>query len=121
MEQRHLRSLVDLECLAILGFGETPVSIASVGHLRSLKDLRLLHARTDNAQIAHLVALRNLEHLDLGQTRVTDAAIEYLKEMRSLRLLYIRRASITAQGWKELQAALPDCDIRLQINKGLTQ
>lgn len=121
MEQRHLRSLVDLELLVFDGCQTTSETFVSVGQLQNLKGLSLHDTPTDDAQLAPLLALRNLELLDLSQTRVTDAAIECLVQLRSLRWLYVGQTSITAQGRKDLQAALPSCDIRLQALDGVMQ
>ena len=51
--------------------------------------------------------------LDLSMTPVTDAGLEHVKSLTSLEVLNVRKTAVTAQGVKDLQGILPQCEIRL--------
>ena len=72
----------------------------------------LAPATTDRPDAYHLKGLTNLKYLDLdGNTQITDAGLEHLKGMTSLRGVELMRTSVTDEGVKRLQEALPDCEI----------
>jgi hypothetical protein len=47
----------------------------------------------------------------MGRTQITDAALVHLKGLTNLKGLYIRYTRITDEGVKNLQEALPNCEI----------
>ncbi|MCH8047183.1 MAG: hypothetical protein IID44_26065 [Planctomycetes bacterium] len=64
---------------------------------------------TDDA-MEHLGWL-DLRELDLSHSSVTDTGLNYLKGMKNLRRLDLRFTKVTNTGVKELQKALPMCEI----------
>ena len=64
-----------------------------------------------DASLAKLTRLKNLRILYLRATGVTDAGITHLKGLTTLGGLHLRGTAVTDKGIKELQKALPDCEI----------
>ena len=55
--------------------------------------------------------MTQLEDLELSDTQVTDAGLTHLKGLSRLTYLNLKGTKVTIQGIKELQEALPNCDI----------
>jgi len=64
-----------------------------------------------DAGLVHLKSLTSLQELNLHNTQVTDAGLEYLKGLAVLQFLYLSKTRVTTAGVKDLQAALPKCEI----------
>lgn len=61
--------------------------------------------------LVHVTALTRLQELDLEDRSITDAALVYLRSLHSLRSLNLRGTKVTPQAMKDLQGALPQCEI----------
>lgn len=109
----QLRGCSQLEWLKLnLCFAIDDKALEQVANFGKLDELDLFGARlVSDAGIEHLTALP-LKSLDLRYTNVSDSAIVHLKEMKNLKTLDISDTKITEKGQQELEAALPDCDVR---------
>ena len=59
----------------------------------------------------HLAGLTKLTYLGLYHTKVTDAGLVHLKGLTELEELKLYGTKVTDAGVKQLQQALPNCDI----------
>jgi len=77
------------------------------------RDIRLLTAGpiTDD-RLPELWSLDKCVSLDLSGTQISDEGLQHLKGLRKLEQLYLFNTNVTSQGIKELQEALPNCDIQ---------
>jgi hypothetical protein len=85
-----------------------------IAKLTNLNSLYLYGTNVTDAGLNELLALKNLTTLNLGYTKVTDTGLIELAKLKNLKTLDISRftwGSITFEGVKELQKALPDCKI----------
>jgi len=82
-------------------------------HLEGLRELSLLGCKnvTDDG-VAHLKGLTSLNKLALSGTQVSDDGLKYLVDMKNLEILMLQQTNVTDEGVAELQAALPDCEIK---------
>jgi len=85
--------------------------------LRPLAGLRTLNlgycSGLTNRCLASIQGLTRLESLSLvGITTITDDGLEILKKLTNLRRLNLRRTKVTEAGVKDLEQALPNCEIR---------
>ena len=67
--------------------------------------------KVTDAGLQHLKALTGLRWLGLSNTQITEAGLEHLKGLTNLQLLAVRDTRVTDAGVKDLQEALPDCNI----------
>ena len=128
----HLKSLLHLEELGLARTGVTDEGLVHLRALRYLKSLDLEDTDVGDAGLVHLRALQRLERLDLSGTRVThrgllslqhlpqlkaldlsntklaDGAVPYIKELGTLQFLQLDGTQVTAEGRRELLAALPN-------------
>jgi len=107
----HLKGLNSLESLYL---SATKVTDSGLAHLKGSKNLRMLQlnqtAITD-AGLVHLAGLENLERLYLRQTGVSDAGLVHLFGLKKLRRINLYRTHVTEAGMKQLQQALPECEV----------
>jgi hypothetical protein len=80
----------------------------------------VVHVDLDNsgatdAELKHLKGLDQLRWLYLKNTQVTNAGLEYLKGLGKLQWLYLKNTQVTDSGIKNLQKALPNCDIMWKL------
>ena len=75
--------------------------------------VNLSGTKVTDAGLVHLKGLTNLRWLDLGDTNVTDAGLVHLKGLTKLERLDLWSTKVSATGFKELQKALPNCQIRV--------
>lgn len=87
-------------------------ALACVLGLPNLKSLDLAFSNTSDAGIRVVCRLQNLEKLRLEGTDVSDLSIPILSQMRGLKELNVEHTQVTIAGGRELEAALPDCDVR---------
>lgn len=87
-------------------------ALACVLGLPNLKSLDLAFSNVSDAGIKHVCRLHNLEELRLEGTDVSDLSIPILSQMRSLKELNVEHTKVTISGVRELEAALPDCNVR---------
>lgn len=107
----QLKGLTSLDHLYLVN---TLVSDAGLEHLKGLTKLEwlsLISTRVSNAGLANLSELSNLRVLYLYETQITDAGLVHLRELTRLELLNLEHTKVSEDGVKELQAALPDCQI----------
>jgi uncharacterized protein (TIGR02996 family) len=137
----HLRALVLEKSHLRLERGRRTITdegVKALSHLRQLTELRLARQAVTDAGINFLTALQRLRALDLTSTRVGDEGLRYVSWLRELRWLNLCFTGVTDTGLRhlaklarlrvlwlggynkrytmeaadELQAALPQCDIR---------
>ena len=106
-----VQSLPDLEFLSLDNTQITDAGLALLARLDNLLVLTLSNTQVTDSGLVHLRNLANLQILDLEGTQVTDAGLAHLKGLTSLRHLAFRNTQVTDQGVKELQQALPNCEI----------
>jgi len=133
-----LENLKGLTQLQKLNIGITRTTDAGLEHLKQMTELRELDLKSTDitdAGLEHLKRLTKLEELSLEDTRITDAGLERLKAFPNLKILRLRGTAITdaglahlaglsqlqdvnlaetkvtAQGVKNLQRALPTCNV----------
>jgi Leucine Rich repeat len=110
-ELAHLGGLAHLHTLSFQG---TKVSDAGLAHLKALTELTTLDLQGTNVTdegLVNLNTLPQLQLLDLSLTNVTDAGLLKLKSLTQLRSLRVRYTRVTDAGMKNLQKALPNCQI----------
>jgi internalin A len=94
---------------------DSSVTDAGLRHLRDYQEftnLRLTNTRVTDKGLAEVAHHPNLVHLDLSKTKVTDAGLHHLKPLSDLRSVRLHGANVTADGIAQLQAALPECEIK---------
>ncbi len=137
-------SLRHLKQLTFLGLGRTRVTAAGLLHLGGLNRLRVLILHDDrigdagmahlarlpglrpkdlglgttgvtDAGLAHLRGFRWLEDLSLYGNPITDEGLKHLQGLTGLRRLNLFDTQVSAQGVKQLTAALPNCEILANV------
>jgi Leucine Rich repeat len=133
-----LEPLSALTKLEMLDLGRSNITDAGLDHLKGLSELSHLilnRTRIDNAGLERLTGLAELRGLELWRTNVSDAGLEYLrgfahlqalglketavsdagivhlKQLRQLQRLDLRGTKVSDAGLRELQKALPTCEI----------
>jgi len=110
--------LVRLTCLTNLygiHLGDSQISdvgLASLSEFKKLKHLWLNETQISDSGLVRLRSLTNLESLDLWGTQISDAGLTHLKRLNKLHTLTLMDTQVTEEGVKELQEALPNCEIR---------
>ena len=79
--------------------------------LRELRRLGLSSTAANDASLVDLKDMSSLEWLDLGFTAVTDGGLVHLRGFSELKVLRLDGTPVTNEGIKELQQALPNCEI----------
>ncbi len=100
--------------LEALGLSNVPVSDAGLSHLKNLPQLKVMSfydMQITDVGLVHLSELTNLETLYLNNTNITDAGLVHLKGLKKLKVLHLHHSIISYAEVKELEAALPDCNI----------
>ena len=109
-----LEQLKGLTNLKILHLNRTEATDAGLVHLKGmtkLKYLGLFSTKVTDSGLAHLEGLTKLVKLDLRATRVTDAGLVHLEGLTKLEELGLYSTKVTDAGVKQLQQALPNCEI----------
>jgi hypothetical protein len=107
--------LARLKRLQVLSLNYTGITGAGLAHLAELGDLQVLSLNgtgVTDAGLAHLAGLTKLHELSLCNTKITDAGLAHLARMKQLGMVTLYGAIYTADGYRELQQALPNCKIR---------
>ena len=111
-------------------------TITTVSGASEATDVYLAATQFDDVGMMNFIVLTEVERLDLTGTHITDAGLAHLKSLAKLRLLYLNGTQVTDDGlshlmgptnlrWlflpgagqvtdarvKELQKALPNCEI----------
>jgi Leucine-rich repeat (LRR) protein len=103
----NLKQLTQLKKLQLT------VSDGGLENLKGLTQLQFLHfsgAVTD-ADLENLKEMHHLKELSLNATKVTDAGLTKLKGLTHLESLGLGLTKVTDAGVKDLQTALPNCNI----------
>lgn len=107
----HLKVLTDLQSLDLRGAQVTDAGLAHLEGLAKLRELDLKGIPVTDAGLVHLRGLLNLQMLNLSGTQVTDTGLVHLQGLSNLQILDFSGTQVTEAGRKELQVALPKCDI----------
>ena len=113
-----LDALAALPSLRVLDLKDTAVTDAGLARVKdfaTLRGLYLTRTRITDAGLANIGSLENLETLILWGTGVTDAGLEHLRSLTRLRELILWDTRVTEEGAEALRAALPGCDISLNM------
>jgi hypothetical protein len=117
-----LSGLNKLEELILAGFHGDGTGLKYIAGLTSLKKLDLGGASVTDDSLMHITGLQNLAELSLqghgfqnGEaiSEITDKAVKHLVKLKGLKSLNIKSTRISAEGVKQLEAALPDCKIEV--------
>ncbi len=106
--------LARLKRLQVLSLNYTGITGTGLAHLAELGDLRVLSldgTGVKDAGVAHLAGLTKLHELSLCNTGITDAGLAHIGRMKQLGMVTLYGAIYTADGYKKLQEALPNCKI----------
>jgi hypothetical protein len=130
----HLRNLDGLEELDLGYSGVTDAGLASIESLSKLRSLYLYGTKVTDAglrQLRHtsqmeclvlsplntdaslecVAKMTSLNTLNLNGTRVTDRGLVHLNGLRNLRDVMLYDTSVTDEGVRKLQQALPNCKV----------
>jgi hypothetical protein len=116
-EPEWLRELLGgdfFENVVIVYINAPQATDADLEHVRGLTHLQCLYVvrmQVTDAGLKYLEELRELQELHLDNAQVTDLGLEYLKGATQLERLHIAGTHVTDEGVKELQLALPNCEI----------
>ncbi len=89
----------------------TDAGIRHLSQLRQLRHLDLCSTKLSDAGLEHLSGLASLEEFDIGSTHVTASGLRHLKHLASLKKLSLPSELAGSEALKELQTALPKCEI----------
>lgn len=106
-----LGRLHNLKLLSLAGTKVTNNGLRNFAALDQLEELSFQGCPISDAGLQHLANLCELRRLRLALTEVTDASIPVLKRFEKLQYLGLDQTAITAEGHKQLKAALPSCVI----------
>jgi hypothetical protein len=109
-----LKYVKELGKLDRLILGVDPLTDAGLKNLPPLPNLHTLDlagTEVSDGGLEHLRGLTNLQSLDLLRTNVTDVGLVHLKALANLHFLNLNFTKVTDQGVKNLQQALPKCEI----------
>jgi hypothetical protein len=118
---RHLASVPTIE---YINLRNTKITNAGLVHLRVCPKLKMLTfdgMPITDAGLAELSRHQDLESLSLSGTKITDAGLDHLAKLPKLKELWLRNTAITDAGYKQLQAALPNCQIQADVPSYLQQ
>jgi Leucine Rich repeat len=110
-----------LEDVSLYGTNVSDKGAVYLGQLEHLHALNLSATTVGDATVAALAALKNLQYISLAGTNVTDAAIGGLENLECIRLngygqIDLRSTKVTTKGYERLLAALPKCNILVDVN-----
>lgn len=109
---QSLEKCSDLRVLNLVGMkGIEGWGLGRLSNLSNLKRLILSHTGITNDALKHLSLFTGLKELNLDNTNVDDGGVEYLEVLENLKLLELRGTAISEQKRKELEEALPECNI----------
>lgn len=113
-----LRYLADLPSVHSVWLSRTKVTDEGLAHLAACPKLTFLtldETAITDAGAAKLAELTRLESLSLSGTQITDAGLAHLARLRNLKQLWLRQTPITDAGYRQLQSALPHCEIQADL------
>lgn len=101
INDRDVQNLAGIRSLETLSLGDTAITDAGLGFLRTLPNLRELNLAGTKVRDAGMVTvgmISGLEVLLLGGTRIGDKGIVYLSRLTNLRRLGLAFTQVTDQG-----------------------
>ncbi len=110
-EMVYLQGFTKLEYLSLRNTNVTDVGLIEINRFTQLKGIGFQGEDITNVGLKHLQKVSNLETLWLNNTGETNAGLLHLKELKKLKLLRIHNSLVTYAAIKDLEVALPDCDI----------
>jgi len=136
----HLCGLANLEYLAITGEKITLTGLSDLGCKDNLKEFygskhlrldyvelfpsleKIVHSDASDPDLTQLKKPKHLKYLAIGESpQVTDAGVEHLVGLTSLEEMYLFETSVTREGRKRLQDALPFCRIEYDTDLARSQ
>jgi internalin A len=111
-----VKELAAIEGLSELYLQQTGVTEAVLADLAPLKKLTVLALPVTDAGAKRLVGFPELTTLDLSYSKLSDAGLKELGALKKLTRLTLRHtgfggSTFTADGLRDLQLALPKCQI----------
>ena len=100
--------------VVLVGWQVTDADVEPLKELTQLQELDLEGTRVTDAGLEHLKGLTKLQSLFLVHMQITDAGLDHLKGLSNLRFLALEGTHVTDKGVKELQKALPHCNITVK-------
>jgi hypothetical protein len=101
-----------LRHLGLVSFQPNEIAWQRIKSLPNLKRLRLNLQSLGENGMRNLSEMRHLQKLDLNYCfDVEDADLKYLYHLKELECLNLHSAHVTAEGVKNLQSQLPNCEI----------
>jgi hypothetical protein len=102
---------VDLTVYATIAPTADDTTVAHVGRLGHLEQLRLNRTEITDASLAHLEGLTRLRHLQIKDTAVGDAGLAHLRGLTGLMSVDISGSRISDEARLDLERALPGVQI----------
>ncbi|MFO0802586.1 MAG: hypothetical protein U0791_05620 [Gemmataceae bacterium] len=111
-ELSHVKDLTGLRDLGLARTGVTDAGVQVLCTLKNLKSLDLDGTKITDASLASLAKAEQLERLGLSLTAITDVGLKDVQGLKRLKGLDISMTLKTSESAvKQLQKALPDCQI----------
>ncbi len=107
----NLKALTQLKELTLGNIKITDAGLESLKDLTQLQRLVLAETKVTDAGLVHLEDLTRLQYLFLTKNNVTDAGLVHLRGLSKLRYLNLENTNVTDAGVRQLQKALPNCEI----------
>ncbi|MFO1002753.1 MAG: hypothetical protein U0936_20685 [Planctomycetaceae bacterium] len=107
----ELQQLPNLSYLNLFYFQCTQLQVESISKLKP-GVLILLDAGIDDELVKPLARMSSLHGLQLNNSPLTDRGLSELKELENLMHLDVRGTKVTTAGVKDLQNALPTCEVQ---------
>jgi beta-lactamase regulating signal transducer with metallopeptidase domain len=109
-----LQGLSQLDLLNLSGAKITDAGMQNIKSLTQVRHLELINTGIGDAGLESLKESTQLRVLYLSGTKITDAGLPNLKGLTHLMSLYLNNTNVTDAGVKDLQKALPGCEIKKQ-------
>ncbi len=108
----YLKPLPNLTELSLQNTNISDAGLLHLNELVKLKVLSLSNTKVTNDGLAHLDKMMNLKYLYLNDTNISDTGLIHLKGRTNLIYLELNSTRVTDEGIRELEAALPKCEIQ---------
>lgn len=86
--------------------------LLQLAHIGTLTRLSLKATRISDPGMVHLGHQDGLEVLNLSDTAVTNEGLNLLHKLSHLKTLDVTGTRVTAQGIRDLQDAIPECNVQ---------
>ena len=111
----HLRGMTKLEQVHLRGAGFTDAGLRKLRGFRGLRSLSSKNAKFTDEGLRELSQHSKLQDLhlyaDTHRSPITDAGIRHLQKLKNLEWLILDADKISERAVKDLQQALPHCEI----------